>query len=149
MLSCPAYDGAPGTGKQLSSVAADTPCRVQLGTGALPEGLEAALCSMSKGEKSLFVIPSADMQPPTASSSSNKQPAALRLPALPAKCVQVEAVVELLDLVQVWSHDPLFVWVVSLPSWVQLRNSRLRSTCNTLLRRRYGRSNMDARPAAC
>jgi hypothetical protein len=105
VLSCPAYDGAPGTGKQLASVSADTPCRVQLGTGALPEGLEAALCSMSKGEQSLFVIPAADMQPPTASSSSSsKPPQGLRIPALPAKCVQVEAVVELLDLVQVCGH---------------------------------------------
>jgi hypothetical protein len=58
---------------------------------------------MSKGEKSLFVIPAADMQAPSASSSnsSSKQPEGLRTPALPAKCVQVEAVVELQDLVQV------------------------------------------------
>lgn len=99
-LSCPAYDGAQGTGRKLSSVTADNPCRAQLGSGLLPAGLEAALCSMSKGERAVFVIPAADMRLEQPSSSS-KQQSGLSIPELPAKCAQVEATIELLDLVQV------------------------------------------------
>lgn len=107
-LSCPAYDGAPGSSRKLSSVSADTPCRAQLGAGQLPPGLEAALCSMSKGEKALFVIPAADMQPEQPSSSNGnatqqQQQPGVCIPQLPAKCAQVEAAIELLDLVQVRS----------------------------------------------
>jgi hypothetical protein len=103
-LSCPAYDGAPGSGKKLSSVSADTPCRAQLGAGQLPPGLEAALCSMSKGEKALFVIPAADMQPSNSSSSAKQQQSGLSVAQLPAKCAQLEAAIDLIDLVQVWSQ---------------------------------------------
>jgi hypothetical protein len=59
---------------------------------------------MSKGEKALFVVPAADMQleqQKSSSSSSSKQQSGLAIPRLPEKCTQVEAAIELLDLVQV------------------------------------------------
>lgn len=105
-LSCPAYDGAHGTGRQLSSVSSEQPCRVQLGAGALPPGIDAALCSMSKGEKALFVIPAADMKLGQQEGSNSKQQAGLAIPRLPDKCAQVEAAIELLDLVQVGAPVP-------------------------------------------
>lgn len=101
-LTAPAHDGVQGSGKVLTSSAADAPCRLQLGAGSAPPGLEAALGSMSKGEKALFIIPVEDMQSEAAnSSSSSRQQTGLSIPELPAKCVQVEATIELLDLVQV------------------------------------------------
>jgi len=101
-LTAPAYDGVQGSGKVLTSSAADAPCRLQLGAGSAPPGLEAALGSMSKGERALFIIPAEDMQPEAANnSSSSQQQTGLSIPELPAKCVQVEATIELLDLVQV------------------------------------------------
>jgi hypothetical protein len=58
---------------------------------------------MAKGEEALFVIPAAYMQAEqtTSSSSGSQQQLGLSIPRLPAKCSQVEATVELLDLVQV------------------------------------------------
>lgn len=104
-LSCPAYDGAQGSGLKLSGVSAAAPCRVQLGAGHLPAGLEAALGSMSKGEEALFVIPAAYMQPGSSNGSASQQQQqeqmGLSIPRLPAKCCQVEASIQLLDLVQV------------------------------------------------
>jgi hypothetical protein len=55
---------------------------------------------MSKGEKALFVMPAADLQLEQQNSSS-KQQVGLAIPRLPDKCAQVEAAIELLDLVQV------------------------------------------------
>lgn len=114
-LTCPAYDGAAGSGLKLlmgvpaaaskssPSASAAEPFRAQLGSGQLPSGLEAALGSMAKGEEALFVIPAAHMQAEQTSSSSSgsQQQPGLSIPRLPAKCSQVEATVELLDLVQV------------------------------------------------
>eukprot|EP00879_Flechtneria_rotunda_P002973 GHRR01003190.1.p1 GENE.GHRR01003190.1~~GHRR01003190.1.p1 ORF type:complete len:634 (+),score=228.22 GHRR01003190.1:2740-4641(+) len=107
-----AYNGHQCTGYQYYSVSADNSLQVQLGQGLLPSGLEAALGSMSKGEKAVFVLPALQMQPPSyapqeGSSDSNgdgsnkQQPAQYVLPPPPAKAAQVEVCLQLHDLVQV------------------------------------------------
>ena len=55
-------------------------------------GIEDALAQVTKGEKALFIIPASALQPPAASTV---------WPSIPKKAVQVEAVIELLSLVQV------------------------------------------------
>jgi hypothetical protein len=123
-----AYDGQQGSGHVLydssrsssgsSSGSSSTtpPCRVQLGSGGLPEGLEAALSHMSKGERALFVLPADMMRQPAAREGSSSgggdssqaaqppPPPSLplpQLPQLPQACVQVEVTLELHDLIQV------------------------------------------------
>lgn len=107
-LRTPAYDGTQLSGYKYHSISPDKPLRVQLGQAQVPEGLETALCYMSKGEKAAFVIPAEQMHinqqqqdGSSGDSSSQQQQDVLRIPGPPAKAVQVELCVQLHDLVQV------------------------------------------------
>jgi hypothetical protein len=130
-----AYDGIPQTGHVLYSTTSGSssstgsggaPITCVMGQGSLPAGMEEALGHMCRGEHSLFIIPAAEMQPPSGSSTGaaagSKPPAAAGsngshahtgpaaaaaaagsclLPPPPATAMQVEAEIELAGLVQV------------------------------------------------
>lgn len=85
---------------------------MQLGQAPLPAGLEAAISQMSKGEKSVFILPADQLAAPAASSStqqagqgqqssSSQQQQEALIPQPPAKAVQVELSIQLHNLVQV------------------------------------------------
>ena len=76
---------------------------------ALAAGLEAALASMTQGEKVVCVVPADQMTPASAAAAaaSGSTPAApprpCLLPAPPSRSAQVEVELQLLGLVQVGS----------------------------------------------
>ncbi|WIA33522.1 hypothetical protein OEZ86_006647 [Tetradesmus obliquus] len=108
----PAYDGTQCSGFKFFSISPEQQLTVQLGQAPLPAGLEAAISQMSKGEKSVFIMPADQLAAPAASSStqqagqgqqssSSQQQQEALIPRPPAKAVQVELSIQLHDLVQV------------------------------------------------
>ncbi|WIA13375.1 hypothetical protein OEZ85_006955 [Tetradesmus obliquus] len=109
----PAYDGTQCSGFKFFSISPEQQLTVQLGQAPLPAGLEAAISQMSKGEKSVFILPAGQLAAPAAnsstqqasqgqqSSSSSQQQQEALIPQPPAKAVQVELSIQLHDLVQV------------------------------------------------
>ncbi|KAG1666907.1 hypothetical protein FOA52_005967 [Chlamydomonas sp. UWO 241] len=92
----PAYDGEQLAGPSYFSMPDGQPIVAQMGTGALPQGLEEALSSMTVGERAVFVIPSdkmAPLPPPAAGARA-------LLPPPPSDGAQVELELELRGLVQ-------------------------------------------------
>lgn len=108
----PAYDGTQCSGFKFFSISPEQQLTVQLGQAPLPAGLEAAISQMSKGEKSVFILPADQLAAPAASSStqqagqgqqssSSQQQQEALIPQPPAKAVQVELSIQLHNLVQV------------------------------------------------
>jgi len=81
-------------GTQAPYFAPPAPLSVALGGGALPAGLEAALGSMSQGERAVLIVPAAQM------GGGDRL-----VPAPPAGLEQVELEIELQQLVQVRGCD--------------------------------------------
>ena len=121
---CPAYNGQLATGYcyYTSSPDSSPPLQLQLGQGQLPLGVELALSQMSKGEKSIYILPAGLMRsaaPGTEAASDrgmdqqkeqqlgdvgakgSSSGSRMLLPLPPGKAEQVELVLELQDLVQV------------------------------------------------
>ncbi len=90
--AAPAPGGEPGAGPAYFEPPA--PLSAPLGAGRLPAGLEAALATMSAGERAVLVVPAATM----AGGEGG-------VPAPPAGAEQVELDIELQQLVQVGVWD--------------------------------------------
>ncbi len=133
----PSYDGVQGSGfRYYSSMATSNADAdggkgsgvlvTQLGQGLLPVGLEAALSTMCKGERALFVVPAASMAP----AEEQQQQVPIVLPAPPPSAAQVELLLELRELVQVtgglWHQHTLH------PSHTQLVRPRLGTVLSSL-----------------
>jgi hypothetical protein len=100
--------GGPGRGEAF--YAPPEALSAQLGAGALPAAVEAALATMAQGERAIMVVPAALMGAPApadpsaaaaAAAGSGGGGGALAVPAAPAGAAQVELEIELQQLVQV------------------------------------------------
>ncbi|KAL6761780.1 hypothetical protein V8C86DRAFT_765815 [Haematococcus lacustris] len=122
-LRCLAHDGVPRSGRLLFSTAHDTtaagngsgaqpagmPLTLGLGQGLLPPGVEDALGQMCRGERALYILPTTALQPPSpptlvdpeSTSQSVLPHSPCLLPAPPAKSLQLEVELELLEVMQV------------------------------------------------
>jgi hypothetical protein len=103
--SAPPPDGRLGGGAPF--FAPPAPLSAQLGAGALPAGVEAALATMAQGERAAVIVPAALMEcaaprdASTAAAAGAGGAPPLAVPPPPAGAAQVELDIELQQLVQV------------------------------------------------